>query len=173
MPALHLNDAGTWRQIRNVYVNDAGTWRTIQNIYVNDAGTWRQVYQAAVVFLTATSAGGTSFSPTNATVTYSLRNTGSISRVFNGNLSTIGQWIDPTSAANGGTPYECRATLLSGTSPSGDSLSTWLAMTADRSWFLSRTSVGTTTCQLTVEIRRASDGVVLTSQTVTITAIKE
>lgn len=45
MPALHLNDAGTWRQIQNVYVNDAGTWRTIQKIFVNDIGTWRQVYQ--------------------------------------------------------------------------------------------------------------------------------
>ena len=44
MPALHLNDAGTWRQIQNVYVNDAGTWRTIQKVWVNDAGTWREVY---------------------------------------------------------------------------------------------------------------------------------
>lgn len=44
MAALHLNDAGTWRQVQNVYVNDAGTWRQIRVIYVNDAGTWRQVY---------------------------------------------------------------------------------------------------------------------------------
>lgn len=44
MAALHLNDAGTWRRIQNVYVNDAGTWRTIQKVWINDAGTWRQVY---------------------------------------------------------------------------------------------------------------------------------
>lgn len=169
MSALHINDAGTWRQIQKVWVNDAGTWRQIQNIYVNDAGTWRLVYQAAVVFLTATIAGGTSFSPTNASVTYSLNSNGTISRVFNGNIFSIGQWIDPISAASEG--YECRATLLSGTTPTG-SLGTWLALTSDQAWFLSRTTVGTTTCQLTVEIRRASDATVLTSQTVTITATK-
>jgi hypothetical protein len=44
MAALHINDAGTWRQIQSVYVNDAGTWRTIQKVWVNDTGTWRQVY---------------------------------------------------------------------------------------------------------------------------------
>lgn len=46
MPAIYVNDAGTWRKIRNVYVNDAGTWRSIKKAYVNDAGTWRQVFSA-------------------------------------------------------------------------------------------------------------------------------
>ena len=46
---LHVNDAGSWRTISNVYVNDNGTWRLIQDIYVNDAGTWRLVYSALAV----------------------------------------------------------------------------------------------------------------------------
>jgi hypothetical protein len=53
MPAVYVNDAGTWRAISAVYVNDAGTWRVIQNIYVNDNGTWRIVFTA----LSATAAG--------------------------------------------------------------------------------------------------------------------
>lgn len=172
MAALHLNDAGTWRQIQNVYVNDAGTWRQIQNIYVNDAGTWRLVYQAALIFLTATSVGHTASSPANAFCAFELQSDGDIQRYFGASNGDVGDWITPISAAGGGAAYECRATLLSGTSPSG-TLNTWLSLTSDRSWSLSRSTIGTTTCTLTIEIRRASDGTVLTSQSVTITAIKE
>jgi hypothetical protein len=45
MPSTYVNDAGTWRKLRNVYVNDAGTWRTIRKAYANDSGTWRTVFQ--------------------------------------------------------------------------------------------------------------------------------
>lgn len=49
MPSLQVNDAGTWRNLVNVYVNDVGTWRQIMKVFVNDAGTWRQVFAAASV----------------------------------------------------------------------------------------------------------------------------
>jgi hypothetical protein len=171
MPALHLNDAGTWRQIQNVYVNDAGTWRQIQNVYVNDAGTWRLVYQAAVVFLTNIFAGHTAISPSNAFAAYELQADGDIQTYHGGTNGDSGDWITPKSAS-GASSYEVRATLLSGTTPAG-TLGSWLALSVARSWSLSRSTIGTTTCDLTVEIRRASDGTILTSQTVTIEATKE
>src|SRR5689334_12251504 len=44
--ATYLNDAGTWRKLKNIYVNDAGTWRQLKAVWVNDAGTWRRVYMS-------------------------------------------------------------------------------------------------------------------------------
>jgi hypothetical protein len=46
----YVNDAGTWRRIRNIYVNDAGVWRQIRRAYVNDAGTWRTVFDRGEAF---------------------------------------------------------------------------------------------------------------------------
>jgi len=50
----HVNDAGTWRTLTNIYVNDAGTWRNILETWVNDAGTWRMVFQYAKLDTTLT-----------------------------------------------------------------------------------------------------------------------
>lgn len=58
----HLNDAGTWRKLRNIYVNDLGTWRALKSAYVNDAGTWRQVFSASDLF-TLTAGQGTIAGP--------------------------------------------------------------------------------------------------------------
>lgn len=73
--------------------------------------------------------------------------------------STYSTWGTPT----GGTPgngYWIRATLVSGSTPSGSPLNTWLQLSSTRSWsnFRSNSSVGTTTCTLTIEISPYADG---------------
>lgn len=45
--ATHINDGGTWRRIRRMFVNDGGLWREIRKAFVNDSGSWRLVYAAA------------------------------------------------------------------------------------------------------------------------------
>lgn len=112
-------------------------------------------------------------SPTNASASFSLENDGDVARITvttgGGGTVDVGDWITPRSAA--GAAYEARATVNSGSLSSGTTGS-WLALSSTRTWTLNQTSVGTTTCELTVEIRRASTGEVLDSTIVTLEAEK-
>lgn len=77
-----------------------------------------------------------------------------------GNISGFsGNWIAPTSAA--GNDYEIRMTVNSGTTPSGSATGSWLGLGTSRIWTLSQSGVGSLTANVTVEIRRASSGSVL------------
>lgn len=69
--------------------------------------------------------------------------------------------------------YQVRATLNSGTSPSGSAVGSWLACSSSRSWSISDSPGGAQTeCELTVEIRdAASPNTVRATATITITAI--
>lgn len=93
-------------------------------------------------------------------------------------FQTDGQ-ITATGAANtrwhaSGGAFWVRATVTSGTTPSGSLTATWLALSASRSWTLSRSSVGVTACSLTFEIATDSGGVnIVTSDSATITATME
>lgn len=164
---LHVNDGGTWRTIQGVYVNDGGTWREIQEIYVNDAGTWRSVYQGITIGLTDVLVQDDPFDPSDAFAAYELQPDGDIQTYTGVSNADFGDWITPKSSASGA--FACRATLQSGNTPSG-TLNTWLTLDNFRSWSLTRTTAGTNSCQLLIEIRRESDGVVLGSATISLVA---
>lgn len=58
--SINVKDAGTWKEVLEVYVKDAGTWKTCLDVYIKDAGTWKSVlYKAGSSNLTT--AGTTSF----------------------------------------------------------------------------------------------------------------
>jgi hypothetical protein len=102
------------------------------------------------------------------TATYTLESDGDIVR-FTTPLGSgdIGDWISPKSAAP--SNYEVRATLNSGSLTSGTTDS-WLALTSNRSWSLTRVVVGAADqVDLTIEIRKGS-GAVLATATVTLDA---
>lgn len=67
-------------------------------------------------------------------------------------------WVTPTSATVRYS-HEIRATYVSGPTPTGSALGSWLSLSSTRSW--SNDTVGTTT--LTIEIRRVSSGEVMVS----------
>jgi hypothetical protein len=80
-----------------------------------------------------------------------------------------GSWYYPNEASIG-DDYEVRVTHLSGDAlTGGDVTGAWLALTAARIWELSvtQTMVGTSgkSCSIQVEIRRASDSVVVSDRT--------
>lgn len=104
-------------------------------------------------------------SPTNAAAVYSLQNDGDIEATNGTNTVTdVGDWINPRGAA--GNTYEARATVTSGSLSSGTTGS-WLALGTTRTWTLVGTSgAGFQTCTFTLEIRRASDSVVVDSATI-------
>lgn len=81
--------------------------------------------------------------------------------------SDIGDWIDPKTSAPGS--YEIRATLVSGTSPTGPTIGSWHALTTSRLWSLASNPGQSKSCQLTIEIRKAG-GAVLDSGMVNLTA---
>ena len=164
---LWVNDAGVAHQIREIWVNDAGVARRIQEIWVNDAGTARRVFVGDQIALPITGCSRVT-SGTTATASYRLANTGDIETTLLGNgIADRGDWITPQiNMAN----YECRATLLTGTFSAG-AFNAWQSLATSRIWSIQATvGTGVQTASMTLEIRRASDAVVLASETITFSA---
>lgn len=166
--ATSINDAGTWRTLQGVYVNDAGTWREIQEVYVNDAGTWRSVHVNDVITIADYAINGV-FPSGSATVAYTLGNDGIIYKADEFGTEAVGQWITPqTNMAN----YECFASLNSGDSPTG-TLSAWQSLSSTRAWSLTRSALAIASCELAIQIRRASDAVVLDTAVIQLSITRE
>lgn len=108
-----------------------------------------------------TSATDTEDDPTDATATYRLNSSGQGTRTGGANWT----WL----TAGNNSDVEVRATLNSGALTSGTT-GTWQNLSSTRTWTVTRTTVGTGTANLTIQIRRVSDSVVIDSATVTITA---
>lgn len=106
--------------------------------------------------------------PTNALCQYELTSGGDVRMTqTNNTVNDVGDWVAAVYAPGS---YECLLHVNSGTSPSGSALDTWLALTSTRNWQLSRTSLGTSSNNCTISIRK--NGVTLASATVTMTATK-
>lgn len=102
--------------------------------------------------------------PTDFDVRYSLYLSGLAYRytLAGGNVAIPGEWL-----VNGvNSDYEVRATEVqqSGIAARTGTLNTWMVLSSDRTWRMTKTS-GTGMCEweLTIEIRRASTGQVLDS----------
>lgn len=108
----------------------------------------------------------------NADAGYGLSSDGNQHRYLNFVDVDDGDWIAPLSSAPGG--YAVRATIVSGTQSSGDSVGAWLNFSSGVTyqWHVQRLSfagVGTNTLVLTIEIRDAG-GTILSTATVTLNA---
>jgi len=164
---VQVNDSGTWRTTTGIEVNDSGTWRTIQTIEVNDSGTWRLVYSAESITISDRTVSDLDTAPGSVFAGWELQSDGDV-QTQEGAVSTdVGDWITPkVNMAN----YEVRATLSSGTNPTvgSDAMNTWLSLATSRNWLNQRNTVGTLTSVILVEIRRASDSVVMDSATITL-----
>jgi hypothetical protein len=105
-------------------------------------------------------------SPTTATASYSLRSDGFVAHK---GISTGALWVTP----GGGAPnYECQATVTSGSLSSGTAGS-WLPLTSTQTWSRVSGAINNTfTVIFTLDIRRASDHVVVATATITLKATK-
>lgn len=84
-----------------------------------------------------------------------------------GTYSQSEQWDSiPSTTSN----YEVRATLVSGNTPAGSALATWLVVSSFRSWMLTATAGNLLTCVLTVEVRDTATSTVRATASVTLTA---
>ena len=123
--------------------------------------------QGATVSIEDDACGDLQIDPGIAVATLAFRANGTFEG--GGNVQNFtGNWITPTGAA--GSNYEIRATVSSGDTPAG-TIGTWESLGADREWDQTFGGMaGEATCELLIEIRRASSGVVLDSATYTMTA---
>lgn len=101
------------------------------------------------------------------TATYSVQNDG---KVRDHSSNVVETWLESWGSA---ADYDVRATLQTGTSPSGAALATWLNLGTSRSWSLTDNDTDPeieVTCQLLIEIGLSGAGSAIDSATVTITA---
>jgi hypothetical protein len=134
--------------------------------YYGSLGRRRALMSAGLVALQALDYLDNVFDPEDASVGFTVANTG----IFHndGALPATYNWL-LSGVASG---YELRADLVSGDTPSG-SLGTWLNLATNRTYTLSRTTLGSKACTLDLSIRRTSDSFVLATARQTMEATVE
>lgn len=172
----HVKVSGSFKTIDSIGTKVSGNWKTVSNAYVKVSGVWKEW------FATGGGGGGDVVTVpavvTNNYVTYNppFETTSTCSIGFNRNGTTVASntspadWVAPSSPSVGDA-YEIRATVLSGDTPSGSALNTWLPLSTARSWSL--TASGPTqskSCDLSVEIGLLGTSTPLSTNTSTITA---
>lgn len=104
----------------------------------------------------------------DAQAQYKVASDGKVYEQINFGVETeLEQWCTPTSAAG---QYQVRATVASGTTPSGSSTGTWIALTGNVAWYFQVAPGNQSDCTLTVEIRLAATGVVKDSASIILSA---
>jgi len=167
-----VDNGGTARQLsRLLIVDGGGVTRDIKRLFVVDGGgVSRLVFQGDVVAISNRSPSDSASAPNDAQAGYQLNSNGDVEELTGlaPTVSDVGDWITPkVNMAN----YECRATVQSGSTPTGSATATWLALSSSRFWQILQSGVGTNASELLVEIRRVLDGAVVASATITLTAI--
>ncbi len=167
-----VDSGGTSRLIRRRFVVDSGgTARRIKRRFVIDSGgTARLTFLGVTITLPNDSVTDSTLAPTNAIANFILNSNGNRQKeVSGGSVTTVGAWIDPTSEAGN---YEARGTVLSGSFTTG-TFGTWLALSSSRTWGVTRSTNGTTTASMTLEIREASTGTVMATATISFSATRD
>ena len=147
-------------------VGVGGAWKAVAAGWVGVGGAWKEFYRAINAAISNASAYTFVSSPSEATAQYLLNSDGRAQKVENSSTSDIsGEWL----VAGANSDFEVYATVDSGTLTSGPTGS-WVSLSTSRVWTLTRGTVGLSSVDLTIEIRRASDAVVVDSATITLTA---
>jgi len=158
--SIHINDAGTLREITEVHINDAGTLREIEQIYINDAGTLRLVFTKPI---TLDAGSGVTInqddfsSPWNTTVGIRFTSAGLVQECSVKDTGTCswtsrGSWIDPAAAASG--VYDVR--FLTGCTifdTTASSVNAWIALSSTRTYTRTSTIEESATDSCTFEVR--------------------
>lgn len=174
----NIHDGAAWRQARDLHIHDGSGWRRAREVYVHDGAAWRLAHIALRANLASRGVyanhNSLSTSPGMATAGFRLLGGGGaatyrIEGSIRSEVPIAGEWLVQ------GVPsqFEVMATLLSGTSPTGDSLGVWLPLSADREWrvFSSSTSPMGAVVASTLLIQiKAFGGVIVASAQITLNA---
>lgn len=172
---ITVRQAGSLKDLTEAYARQGGTIKTVSEIYARTGGQIRRVWRRFTVNITGRAIASGTLAPADSSAQYLLRSDGTSAEVttLGGTININNQWGRPDEAGVG-ADYEVRATLQSGSLTSGTTGS-WQNLGSNRSWTVQRagSSVGTSSAQILVEIRRAGTTDVIDSATITLTAIVE
>ena len=168
--SAHTRVSGTWRNITDIYTRVSGSWRSVAVGYVRVSGNWQIFFYNPTIDL----GGGLSnfSSNTSGTVNSGFRfNTNGTYDAYNPTgttLNTAGNWADPA-VGDVGDDYEIRVTATSGSLDTGTT-GTWLGLNLNRTFAISQSTPGSKTFTGTLSIRRASDGTVMETVSINLSA---
>lgn len=158
---LHVKVSGAWEQVTSAFVKVAGVWEEAV-AWVKVAGVWE--IAGVVISLVSRSLVSITISPVGAFCRFTMLTDGNMVETEGTSPpNAFHQWLGSGGVAS---DYEVRMTTISGMLSAGTT-GTWLAMTSNRFWEVEQSTTGSRTYQGTLEIRRASDSVVLDSCTIT------
>jgi hypothetical protein len=156
-----VDSGGISRTVKTLWVVDSSSIsRRIKKAFVIDSGgIARLAYVAAAVIPTTVNGSSTLPASAEALITFTTAGTEvATSNAFPGG-AIVGNWL-PGGSTSG---YQIMATLNSGTAPNfpgaTNTLGTWLTATSNLSWGLQRTTNGTETCSLLIQVRAIGSGV--------------
>ena len=126
------------------------------------------------MLLASAGSSGAVVSPLAGGAAYNAAGAASLVFATDGNVTLTGaasqSWFAPTQAGIGSS-YWVRCTRVSGVTPTGSALGTWLQLSANRTWSVSWLFNVLKTCTLTLESASDSAGAtIVASGTYTITA---
>lgn len=173
MAETWYRDGGTWRKAKEMYYRDGGTWRKLKEAWYRDGGVWRKIFSGATVAIPGIVLGNTSTSTSSAALL--LYADGTMGATGSDSALDAAFWRTPTEAG-AGAGYWVRLTVTAGAAPSsGSSTGAWVSLASTVSWQWSRSTVGSTTATVTLEIASDSAGTtVLASRSgITVTVTKE
>jgi len=157
---ISVRTGGAFREA-DPFVKTGGLWKAVQNGYVRVAGVWREFYTALSISLPNLSVFRVDgLSPASLMVS----NNGNIYAGASGPLTDRGPWINNPALVG---DFQVRVTSSLG-SPTTGSVGVWESCASPRSWTVSSPPGGYQFFNFTMEIRRASDGVIMASRTGTI-----
>lgn len=169
MPDIYYQDGANLRHISDVYYQDGASLRTITEVWYQDGGVLRKVWNknTALVYLENLFQEGTTIPPGTASASVRIKSSGTVQGRANTNpYNTKFVWLLVGSSGD----YEVRATLLSGTTPSGSAIGTWLTTSSDRTWSVSSVVGGAVFSTLLIELRDIATNTIQASATFTIQA---
>jgi hypothetical protein len=105
-------------------------------------------------------------SPTTAIAFFELQSDGET-------LSNMGAGANWLIGSTNGAAYECRATMLGGTTLTSGTTGSWIALSSTRRWTVQRASLGTKDAGFLLEIGLAGANSALDSATISLTATVE
>jgi hypothetical protein len=139
---MHTKVSGTWKGMDG-FTRVSGSWKRLLHGWERVSGVWKRFYQYLVVEFTAALNGGALSFGSPVTVQIIVRRDGTC---FATPLAGDGEsdWAIPN-APTVGDSFHMRLTKSGGTDPdSGPTLNTWVAVTSDRTWEWTATTVSFT-----------------------------
>jgi len=173
MAELHYRDGGAWRKARELHYRDGGAWRKLKEAWYRDGGMWRKVFSGATVAIPGIVLGNTVPAPSSAALL--LYADGTMGATGSDSALDAPNWLTPVEAGVG-AGYWARLTVTSGTAPSsGSGAGAWVSLAATVYWEWARSTVGSTTAVVKLEIATDAAGatVVASRSSIPVTVTRE